>query len=120
MANYNLSADLAKNLQVYSEFISNRSAVESPRKLDVPLVWDLYMDTTQPVGTALEAYRQEEASLSPIDFSPAEFESGPAAQVTYRSPVTGDLDILGLMNDRLKTQARRYPHPITNEMGEIT
>ena len=60
MANYNLSADLAKNLQVYSEFISNRSAVESPRKLDVPLVWDLYMDTTQPVGTALEAYRQEE------------------------------------------------------------
>ena len=40
--------------------------------------------------------------------------------MTYRSPVTGDLDILGLMNDRLKTQARRYPHPITNEMEEIT
>lgn len=35
------------------------------------------------------------------------------------SSASPDTDILGAMNDRLKTQSRRYPHPITNEMEDF-
>lgn len=116
---YNLSAELAKNLETYSTFISSRAGVPTPMKIEVPKVWDLYMDTTRPVGTPLAAVEQTQSVNAPIDYLPSEFESGAVSTVTYRSPVTGDMNMLGLVNDRLKTQARRYPHPITNDMDTL-
>ena len=108
----NLSAELAQNLEVYNRYYQSRAAVETPNKLDVPMVGDSYMDTEKPVGTD-SARKTEQAE-------PSGFENADeVTEVTYRSPISGDLDFLGLINDRLKTQSRRYPHPITNEMGEV-
>ncbi len=108
----NLSAELAKNLEIYNRYYQARAAVESPGKVDVPMVDDSYMDIEKPVGT--DSARETEPA------EPSGFEDDDeTAQVTYRSPVPGDLDFLGLINDRLKTQSRRYPHPITNEMEEV-
>lgn len=50
MNGYNVNADLAKNLEVYARFIEARSSVTTPEKLDVPMVWGMYLDTTRPVG----------------------------------------------------------------------
>ncbi|MEM1484357.1 hypothetical protein V6615_05690 [Oscillospiraceae bacterium PP1C4] len=116
---YNLSADLAKNLQVYTDFINTRAAVNYPAKMDVPMVWDMYMDTAKPVGEGLSAPIRQDYAPAPIDYTPVDFGSEAITPVTYQSPVTGDLDLLGLVNDRLKTQSRRYPHPITNEMEDF-
>lgn len=185
MNGYNVNADLAKNLEVYARFIEARSSVTTPEKLDVPMVWGMYLDTTRPVGESsrlsaelpsteapqplsaampngglprilsasvgssqqpgtltaaaqesripdpLPAVTQESRRPEPLAFS-ARDAAGPgeplafdgaeadsaetAVSVTYRTPVSGDLDLLGLVNDRLKTQARRYPHPLSNEM----
>lgn len=185
MNGYNVNADLAKNLEVYARFIEARSSVTTPEKLDVPMVWGMYLDTTRPVGEksrlsaegfsaaaplplsspvqesrqpeglsaaardsqipsllsvsmqdaqvpdTLPAVIQETRRPEPLAFS-AQAAAGPgeplafadseteaaetAVSVTYRTPVSGDLDLLGLVNDRLKTQARRYPHPLSNEM----
>lgn len=108
----NLSAELARNLEVYNRYYQTRAAVETPNKLDVPMVSDSYMDDEKPVGT--DRARETEPA-EPFGFG----DDNGAAQVTYNSPVPGDLDFLGLINDRLKTQSRRYPHPITNEMEEV-
>lgn len=83
------------------------------------------------IPDALPAMTQESRLPEPLAFSVRE-TAGPgeslafdgaeadssetAVSVTYRTPVSGDLDLLGLVNDRLKTQARRYPHPLSNEM----
>ena len=185
MNGYNVNADLAKNLEVYARFIEARSSVTTPEKLDVPMVWGMYLDTTRPIGEpsrlsmeisgsevpqllsasapdgglpqsfhasvrnpqqpqvlsttlpearipdALPAMTQESRLPEPLAFSVRE-TAGPgeslafdgaeadsaetAVSVTYRTPVSGDLDLLGLVNDRLKTQARRYPHPLSNAM----
>lgn len=109
---YNLTAELAKNLEVYHRYYQSRASVESPKKLDVPMVQDLYMDTEKPVGadkTQESGAKQRQDSAERVEIP----------VVTYRSPIPGDLDFLGLLNDRLKTQSRRYPHPITNEMEEL-
>ena len=92
------------------------------------------LSTTLPearIPDALPAVTQESRLPEPLAFSVRE-TAGPgeslafdgaeadssetAVSVTYRTPVSGDLDLLGLVNDRLKTQARRYPHPLSNEM----
>lgn len=116
---YNLSAELAEHLKVFSEFINSRASVHSPEKMEVPMVWDMYMDTTRPVGTELVAEIRSEYQHEPIAFSPLDFGEQTVAQVTYQTAASGDMDMLGLINDRLKTQARRYPHPISNEMEVI-
>ncbi|MBC8585332.1 hypothetical protein [Youxingia wuxianensis] len=119
---FNIQADLEKNLQVYREFTQSRSSVNTPAKVDVPMVWDMYMDTQTPVGAPLQAPPQTQPDLAPLTVQETEvsFVSYPEpTPVTYSSAISGDMDILGLVNDRLKTQARRYPHPITNEMEEI-
>ena len=115
--NYNLSAELRDNLEVYRKFAESRSSVSYPDKPDVPLVWDLYMDTQRPVGSDLAAETRQAGPAAPIDYAPAGFE-GPAA-VTYQAALSGEGDLLGLVNDRLKTQSRRYPHPITNELEDF-
>ena len=108
----NLSAELERNLEVYNRYYQSRAAVDSPGKVDVPMVGDSYMDTEKPVGT--DSARETELA-EPSGFG----DDDEVAEVTYRSPIPGDLDFLGLINDRLKTQSRRYPHPITNEMEEV-
>ena len=55
----NLEAELAANMKVFSDFTKTRAAVNYPAKMDVPLVWDLYMDTARPVGQT-----QETASIT--------------------------------------------------------
>ena len=55
----NLEAELAANMRVFSDFAKTRAAVNYPAKMDVPLVWDLYMDTARPVGQT-----QDTASLT--------------------------------------------------------
>ena len=118
----NLEAELAANMKVFSDFTKTRAAVNYPAKMDVPLVWDLYMDTARPVGQT-----QETASITA-----ANGQSTPAApleavrQADYTPERSGyyeaaddDTQMLSLVNDRLRAQARRYPHPITNEMEAI-
>ena len=132
----NLEAELAANMRVFSDFAKTRAAVNYPAKMDVPLVWDLYMDTARPVGQTqdtasltesggqsapaapLEAVRQADYAPQPIAYTSAEPLSAPAA-ASYYEAADGDTELLGLVNDRLRTQARRYPHPITNEMEAI-
>lgn len=160
----NLEAELAANMRVFSDFAKTRAAVNYPAKMDVPLVWDLYMDTARPVGQTqdtasltesggqsapaapLEAVRQadyapqpiayrlqpdsyapqpavyrlqpDSYAPQPIAYTSAEPLSAPAA-ASYYEAADGDTELLGLVNDRLRTQARRYPHPITNEMEAI-
>lgn len=46
----NLDAELAENLKVYSDYTKSRAAVNYPAKMDVPMVWDRYLDTARPVG----------------------------------------------------------------------
>lgn len=112
---YNLQAELAENLKVYEEFFENRSAVEYPQKMDTPMVWDTYMDTQPPVGQTLDTPSYPQADDGPIEFSVQEFGDGEGFPGFSQAGGAQD-DALALMNDRLKTQARRYPHPITNEM----
>ena len=91
----------------------------------------LFRSPEARIPDALPAMTQESRLPEPLAFSvretagPGEFlafdgaeadSSETAVSVTYRTPVSGDLDLLGLVNDRLKTQARRYPHPLSNEM----
>lgn len=133
----NLEAELAANMKVFSDFAKTRAAVNYPAKMDVPLVWDLYMDTARPVGQTqdaapvaataggrsapaapLEAVRQADYTPQPIAYTPAQALSAPAA-AGYYEVADDDTQLLGLVNDRLRTQARRYPHPITNEMEAI-
>ena len=107
----NLEAELAANMKVFSDFTKTRAAVNYPAKMDVPLVWDLYMDTARPVGQT-----QETASITA-----ANGQSTPAApeRSGYYEAADDDTQMLSLVNDRLRAQARRYPHPITNEMEAI-
>ncbi|OUP69845.1 hypothetical protein B5F10_11595 [Anaerotruncus colihominis] len=133
----NLEAELAANMKVFSDFTKTRAAVNYPAKMDVPLVWDLYMDTARPVGQAretapitaaaggqsapaapLEANRQADYAPQPIAYTPAQPPSAPAAAGYYEA-ADDDTQMLSLVNDRLRAQARRYPHPITNEMEAI-
>lgn len=109
---YNLAAELAQNLDIYNRYYQSRASVESPKKIDVPMVQDQYMDTEKPVGSGLMQENRAESHQQ-------ETQKAEIPIVTYRSPIPGDLDFLGLINDRLKTQSRRYPHPITNEMEEL-
>lgn len=46
----NLDAELAENLKVYSDYTKSRAAVNYPAKMDVPMVWDRYLDTARPGG----------------------------------------------------------------------
>ena len=43
----NLDAELAENLKVYSDYTKSRAAVNYPAKMDVPMVWDRYLDTAR-------------------------------------------------------------------------
>lgn len=128
----NLEAELAANMKVFSDFTKTRAAVTYPAKMDVPLVWDLYMDTARPVGqaqnaaaavsgapgTPLEAVRQADYTPRPIAYTPADDIAAPETG-GYHEAADDDMQMLGLVNDRLRAQARRYPHPITNEMEAI-
>lgn len=53
----NLDAELAENLKVYSDYTKSRTAVNYPAKMDVPMVWDRYLDTARPVGDGLSTGR---------------------------------------------------------------
>lgn len=53
----NLDAELAENLKVYSDYTKSRAAVNYPAKMDVPMVWDRYLDTARPVGDGLSSRR---------------------------------------------------------------
>ena len=106
---YNLSAQLADNLKFYEEFAGSRAAASFPEKSQVPLVWDLYMDARGPgeAGLTLPAAAGPGQPLMML------------AWLREQEPGEGGEDLLGRLNDRLKTQARRYPHPITNEMEAL-
>lgn len=71
----------------------------------------------------LEARYPENAAPAPFSASTEAFAFGGAgegaAPVTLLPSVSADVNLLGAVNDRLKTQARRYPHPITNEMDHL-
>lgn len=54
------------------------------------------------------------------DYEAAGFEDASPAPVGWRVSGEGEGGLLGQLNDRLKTQARRYPHPITNEMEDFS
>lgn len=113
-----------------------RAAVNYPAKMDVPLVWDLYMDTARPVGQTqetasitaangqstpaapLEAVRQADYTPQPIAYTPEQMPAAPERSGYYEA-ADDDTQMLSLVNDRLRAQARRYPHPITNEMEAI-
>ncbi len=108
----NLAAELAQHLELYNRYYQSRTSVEVPQKIDAPMVQDLYLDTEKPLGIDMT---EKNKADTPSD----QVQQTENPIVTYRSPIPGDLDFLGLINDRLKTQARRYPHPITNEMEEL-
>lgn len=108
----NLAAELAKHLELYNRYYQSRASVEVPQKMDAPMVQDLYLDTEKPLGIDMTEENKTDTPSNQV-------QQQAIPIVTYRSPIPGDLDFLGLMNDRLKTQARRYPHPITNEMEEL-
>ena len=132
----NLEAELAANMKVFSDFTKTRAAVNYPAKMDVPLVWDLYMDTARPVGQTqetasitaangqstpaapLEAVRQADYTPQPIAYTPEQMPAAPERS-GYYDAADDDTQMLSLVNDRLRAQARRYPHPITNEMEAI-
>ena len=91
----NLEAELAANMKVFSDFTKTRAAVNYPAKMDVPLVWDLYMDTARPVGQTqetasitaangqstpaapLEAVRQADYTPQPIAYTPEQMPAAP-------------------------------------------
>lgn len=108
----NLSAQLAEHLELYHQFYASRASVEVPQKLDAPMVQDLYFDTEKPLEMNGNKDRQQEKNV-------VQTKQADVPAVTYRTVINGDTDFLGQINDRLKTQARRYPHPITNEMEEL-
>ena len=132
----NLEAELAANMKVFSDFTKTRAAVNYPAKMDVPLVWDLYMDTARPVGQTqetasitaangqstpaapLEAVRQADYTPQPIAYTPEQMPAAPERSGYYEA-ADDDTQMLSLVNDRLRAQARRYPHPSTNEMEAI-
>lgn len=93
----NINAELADHLQDYADFIKTRASVNYPEKMDVPIVWDSYFDSSSPVGAGTAGETGGQAALG----------------------LTDDLNLLELVNDRLKIQARRYPRPITNEMPDF-
>ena len=115
---YNLSAQLADNLKFYEEFAGSRAAASFPEKSQVPLVWDLYMDARGP-GEAGLTLPAAAGPGPPLDW-PQWARQGEAAW-PEEPPQAGEggEDLLGRLNDRLKTQARRYPHPITNAMEAL-
>lgn len=108
----NLAAQLAEHLELYHQFYASRASVEVPKKMDAPMVQDLYFDTEKPLEANGEKTKQEVERV-------AQVKQADVPTVTYRTVINGDTDFLGQINDRLKTQARRYPHPITNEMEEL-
>lgn len=115
----NLNAELAENLKVYSDFTKSRAAVTYPAKMDVPMVWDQYFDAARPVGSELSTAQGSHTPSAP-DYEAAGFEGDSPVRAQWRISGAGDGDLLGQINDRLKTQARRYPHPITNEMEDFS
>ena len=139
---YNVSAALAEHLDVWKRFAQSRASVQYPQKMEVPLVWENYTQTAAPFQmeqepasqptsvSSLSLEREEtsvegsvsqlgEGSLSQTEEVQGAGGSGGARRITYQNPTPGNLDILTMMNDRLKTQARRYPHPIQYEMDGI-
>lgn len=61
----NLDAELAENLKVYSDYTKSRAAVNYPAKMDVPMVWDRYLDTARPVGDGLSTGQAAYTSALP-------------------------------------------------------
>ena len=125
----NLEAELAANMKVFSDFTKTRAAVNYPAKMDVPLVWDLYMDTARPVGQTQEtasitAANGQSTPAAPLEavrqaaYTPEQMPAAPERSGYYEA-ADDDTQMLSLVNDRLRAQARRYPHPITNEMEAI-
>ena len=115
----NLDAELAENLKVYSDYTKSRAAVNYPAKMDVPMVWDRYLDTARPVGDGLSTGQAAYTPALP-DYEAAGFAEASPAPVGWRVSGDGEGGLLGQLNDRLKTQAQRYPHPITNEMEDFS
>ena len=62
-------------------------------------------------GTRLTEYARPETAFT--------LSGEGATEVTYQPAISGDSNLLGQMNDQLKTQARRYPHPIAYRMEAI-
>lgn len=115
----NLDAELAENLKVYADYTKSRAAVSYPAKMDVPLVWDRYLDTARPVGSELSTAQAAYTPSAP-EYEAAGFEDDAPARAGWRISGGEEDGLLGRLNDRLKTQARRYPHPITNEMEDFS
>ena len=114
---YNLSAQLADNLKFYEELAESRSSASVPEKSQVPLVWDLYMDTRQPSAGPLTLPSANRGRGEPLEWVPQAASGSPWEGEPELAQ--GEEDLLGQLNNRLKTQARRYPHPITNEMEAL-
>ena len=66
----------------------------------------------------LEAVRQADYTPQPIAYTPEQMPAAPERSGYYEA-ADDDTQMLSLVNDRLRAQARRYPHPITNEMEAI-
>lgn len=111
--------DISATYSGFTEFSKTRASVTYPPKMDVPFVWDLYMDTEPPLGVermgdaagALAGTTSPQIVAAPVTGT----DSGGAP---HGAPAARDIELLSLMNDRMKQQSRRYPHPIINEMEE--
>lgn len=109
--------DISEVYSGFAEFSKTRASVTYPPKMDVPLVWDLYMDTESPLGMGRmgEAASGQLAGATDISSAAPSADTGDAP---HGAPAARDIELLSLMNDRMKQQTRRYPHPITNEMED--
>ena len=115
---YNLSAQLAENLQLYRTYMADRTAVQYPDKPEVPLVWDQYLDTQRPVGDDLSVQIRAAVPGETIAYTAEVFSQTPQS-VNWQNQPSEENSLLEQVNNRLKTQARRYPHPITSETEEF-
>lgn len=115
---HNIAESLSQNLEIYERFENSRASVSYPAKMDVPLVWEQYLDSTAPVNAAPQGdadYQMQALIYDPKEFSPPALAQGGAQPEIDSDPA----ETLDLLNGRLKSQARRYAHPLTNELGSL-